>query len=846
MSSAIPSTSTAAIDGSAPPHPHHHRRRKRRTAAAHTSSSSSVATRSVDIVRGTHGFGFTISGQQPCILSCIVDNSPADLAGLRTGDFLVAVNGLNVSKLAHEAIVQLIATSPGTIRIAIAEHYYLDSSDEEATLSALHYQQQQQQQPKSAVARAPKPKFLQHKLKAQQQRSSQQQQQQQQRQHVNHSSSREMQPPPGQMVHNNNARTASTASGAAHPTLPPPSPLQQHRRTVDAFAYASVVGYLGTIEMPKQIASSSKLQTVRSCIRKMRQEKRTPTIVLMTIRPNCLTLTDRTRTLLAKYPAARLSYVSNNAAEQQPDTRFFGLVTSAVYADGQLCEMATSAADVLAATGRQQQHNDDNADDDAVTVSNSCHVFVVDAKMADHRQHAERAQQYRVQCTQDPISNSCLEFPSSSEYIVHLIRTMYSLNGDAVAQPAVELQQPASAQAANVHERAAIAPNGGVGGGAAAPLPAAVGPNEQAISPQPSNHSEVTTTSSNSDSGIGFHNDCTNISDRILVVDFPAAAAPRQALGANAAAAAAGAQRRPVRHQAPNNALFGAAPMNVRPSAIVHDLLLADIECMLINPNDDCGEPIADAAERAVDVPVQPLPPVGYLARRRRAAAAASLSAAHSCDDMLMDMSRDPLAAASSAAAAMAKLNRSVEDVSLASSGGAPNAGAGTERPAADATTRRKSHVFLFPKSVKKSRVLKRLTKQPDAAAGGGGGSSSSFASKVASAHQQQQRHQQQQQHQHHQMAQSVEDLRYQQQQQQLLLQQQKKKCTTPHGDSLSGSLQNLCEASALYAGPKFLSPNDAAMGSACSEPDLAVSFMLLLNCMHNIPYNMVAIYINA
>jgi regulator of G-protein signaling len=42
-----------------------------------------------------------------------------------------------------------------------------------------------------------------------------------------------------------------------------------------------------------------------------------------------------------------------------------------------------------------------------------------------------------------------------------------------------------------------------------------------AHSPQPSNHSEITTTSSNSDSGIGFHNDFANISDRIVVVDFP-------------------------------------------------------------------------------------------------------------------------------------------------------------------------------------------------------------------------------------------------------------------------------------------------------------------------------------
>lgn len=47
-------------------------------------------------------------------------------------------------------------------------------------------------------------------------------------------------------------------------------------------------------------------------------------------------------------------------------------------------------------------------------------------------------------------------------------------------------------------------------------------------SPQPSNHSEVTTASSNSDSGIGFHNDFTHISDRIVVVDFPQRNGPNQ------------------------------------------------------------------------------------------------------------------------------------------------------------------------------------------------------------------------------------------------------------------------------------------------------------------------------
>ena len=49
--------------------------------------------KAVEVTRGKNGYGFTISGQQPCILSCIVSGSPADRAGLKTGDFLISVNG---------------------------------------------------------------------------------------------------------------------------------------------------------------------------------------------------------------------------------------------------------------------------------------------------------------------------------------------------------------------------------------------------------------------------------------------------------------------------------------------------------------------------------------------------------------------------------------------------------------------------------------------------------------------------------------------------------------------------------------------------------------------------------
>ena len=38
--------------------------------------------RTVEIYRGKQGYGFTISGQQPCILGNIVTGSPADLQGI--------------------------------------------------------------------------------------------------------------------------------------------------------------------------------------------------------------------------------------------------------------------------------------------------------------------------------------------------------------------------------------------------------------------------------------------------------------------------------------------------------------------------------------------------------------------------------------------------------------------------------------------------------------------------------------------------------------------------------------------------------------------------------------------
>ena len=64
---------------------------------------------SVRLRRTPLGFGFTLSGQSPCLLSHVVPGSPAALAGLRPGDAVLTAQGVDVTARAHDRVVALIS-----------------------------------------------------------------------------------------------------------------------------------------------------------------------------------------------------------------------------------------------------------------------------------------------------------------------------------------------------------------------------------------------------------------------------------------------------------------------------------------------------------------------------------------------------------------------------------------------------------------------------------------------------------------------------------------------------------------------------------------------------------------
>ncbi|KAK0161229.1 hypothetical protein PV327_009724 [Microctonus hyperodae] len=450
---------------------HHNRRKKKRT---------NYGVRAVELSRGTKGFGFTISGQQPCILSCIVGGSPAEIVGLRAGDYLVAVNGHNVGKAPHDDVVRLINNSRGVLRLQIAENYYSDSSDEEglnASRSKPKYSHKTRnnntngQTTTTTTTAMPSSTATTTITAPLQCRIAK--------------VVRDLQT--GAMFDDNNisinnniindnnniddlraiakstklpqSKMQCAQNGNCHRwnltnalSMPPP-PLS-HKRDTEKIVHRTVVGYLGTIDIPNQLHPSTMMQVLRKCIKRLKTEKRNPITVLLTIHVANIKLTNSDNKIIAEYPSYRIVFC-NSFSEM--DKQYFGIVTKSA------------------------------RDSDNDIVSNSCHVFTIYYKLIDHNVHLSTCNIFDFTCTKTSELNVCQEFPDSCNSLIGAIQTLYI----------TDTTESDSGLAFGDARR-----------------------HRDTVSPQPSNISTSTAHSSNSDSGIGFKDEYGSQSDRNINIDY--------------------------------------------------------------------------------------------------------------------------------------------------------------------------------------------------------------------------------------------------------------------------------------------------------------------------------------
>ncbi|XP_062243974.1 regulator of G-protein signaling 12-like isoform X1 [Platichthys flesus] len=442
----------------------------------------------VEVARGRTGYGFTLSGQGPCILSCILKGSPADYVGLRSGDHILSVNDINVSKASHEDVVKLIGRCSGVLKLVIAEgerqrrhHHHqraagnrhhssttlgashLDSCSSDDELDGFYDNSVNNNNNSRSGCGARgglyKPKMdskqlginRAEKVVAELQsggifnmifENSSQSSSSSDKERPGVSSSSKPRP----LSDPEFPQYRSSSCTQSNPNLLSEEEMAQvlnddsvfldsdfrhihidphEEQDVDVgdegglglepgegiLNVGMIVGYLGSIELASSGTSleNDSLQAIRASMRRLRAEQKIHSLVLMKVMHDSVRLCSDRGLVLATYPAEKLAF----SACCPDDRRFFGLVT-------------------MQATDDHDYHRFSNGQDEDGGLRTSCHVFIVDPDLCHHQVHLGVARRFGFECTPDPDTGGCLEFPPSSQPLLQFVSVLYRDMGDNI------------------------------------------------------------------------------------------------------------------------------------------------------------------------------------------------------------------------------------------------------------------------------------------------------------------------------------------------------------------------------------------------------------------------------
>ncbi|XP_065806060.1 LOW QUALITY PROTEIN: delphilin [Labrus bergylta] len=77
--------------------------------------------RIIRVYRGKKNFGFTLRGHAPVCIDSVIPDSPAEECGLKTGDRILFLNGLDMRNCSHEKVVSMLQGSGGMPTLVVEE-----------------------------------------------------------------------------------------------------------------------------------------------------------------------------------------------------------------------------------------------------------------------------------------------------------------------------------------------------------------------------------------------------------------------------------------------------------------------------------------------------------------------------------------------------------------------------------------------------------------------------------------------------------------------------------------------------------------------------------------------------
>ncbi|XP_038165053.1 regulator of G-protein signaling 12 isoform X2 [Cyprinodon tularosa] len=360
--------------------------------------------RDVEIIRGRAGYGFTITGQKPCVLSGIMEGSPAYVVGLRQGDRIMAINGADVFADSHETVVQLIGGCKGPLHMLVLSERRI-MANPILNDAKFGFEQKGNVFQKPSVLRT-----------------------------ISHDSSRPSCYPSNGVTAKQRPVSEpdmfmwSKQLNALSEKVKVEQPAVRDTDTVltDAEVHPDwtvlnmtlVVGYLSSTELILNTsdAESNSLKAIRERIRQLGTEQDTHTLVMMKVMYDCVRLCDDAGAVLAAFPAENLVL----GAVCAEDPRFFCLVTTAHIIGGRVPEDEPLRA--------------------------SCHVFFIDPELGNHKDHIGIAGRFGFDCTPDPDALGCLEFPQTPLDVLHFVTVLYGDLGEGVERLRAKLDMETQQQ----------------------------------------------------------------------------------------------------------------------------------------------------------------------------------------------------------------------------------------------------------------------------------------------------------------------------------------------------------------------------------------------------------------
>ncbi|XP_039678601.1 regulator of G-protein signaling 12 isoform X1 [Perca fluviatilis] len=362
--------------------------------------------RGVEVIRGRAGYGFTISGQRPCLLSGILEGSPADLVGLKQGDHIMAINGTDVSAALHETVVQLIGSCKGPLRLVVHAASRIMGNpilnDAKFGIGQKNGIFQKAGVLRTISYDSSNSSFNSNHAISTKQRPVSEPDMSQWSQQWN------------SLAEQQNEETSKVGDTDSVFTDP-----EEANSDWSMLNMTLVVGYLSSTELILNTTESEEdcLKAIRERIRLLGTEQNTHTLVIMKIMFDCIRLCDDAGAVLAAFPAENLVL----GAVCAEDPRFLCLVTTAHVINGRVPEDGPLRA--------------------------SCHVFFIDPELGNHEDHVGIAGRFGFDCTPDPDALGCLEFPQTPPDVLHFVTVLYSDMGEAVERLRVKLDMEAQQQA---------------------------------------------------------------------------------------------------------------------------------------------------------------------------------------------------------------------------------------------------------------------------------------------------------------------------------------------------------------------------------------------------------------